>query len=44
MFDFYRIMHNLGYLDKNDVHEAAQWGVISAGDYLIITGEEFVTG
>lgn len=44
MLDFYRTMYSLGYLDKNDVHEAAQWGVISASDYKIITGEEFVTG
>jgi hypothetical protein len=43
MFDFYKTMYQLGYLDKNYVHEAASWGVISLTEYQEITGEEFVS-
>lgn len=42
MFDFYKTMYGMGHLDKNDVHEAAQWGVITLSEYQAITGEEFV--
>lgn len=43
MFDFYRTMYKLGYLNKADVYEAAEWGVISAEEYKLITGEDFVS-
>jgi uncharacterized XkdX family phage protein len=42
MFDFYRVMYQLGYLSKEDVHEAATWGVITTEEYKQITGEDYV--
>lgn len=41
-FDFYNTFYKFGYLSKEIVHEAAQWGVITLGEYKEITGEEFV--
>jgi hypothetical protein len=43
MFDFYRIFYQMGYLEKQDVHDAAQWGVITLQDYKTITNEEYAT-
>jgi hypothetical protein len=31
----------MGYLTKDIVHEAAEWGVITLEEYQEITGEEF---
>ncbi|GGJ68266.1 putative XkdX family phage protein [Anoxybacillus voinovskiensis] len=42
MFDFYKIFYQMGYLTKDDVHEAASWGVITLEEYKLITGEDFV--
>ena len=44
MFDFYSVFYKMGYLTKDNVHEAASWGVISLADYKTIIGEEFVAG
>ncbi|EMI10354.1 XkdX family protein [Anoxybacillus gonensis] len=41
MFDFYKIFYQMGYLTKQDVHDAAEWGVITLEEYQEITGEEF---
>lgn len=41
MFDFYRIMYGMGYLSKQDVGEAAHWGVISLEEYERIVGEPY---
>lgn len=40
-FDFYNTFYKMGYLTKDIVHEAAQWGVITLAEYKEITGEEF---
>lgn len=42
LFDFYNTFYKMGYLTKDIVHEAAQWGVITLAEYKEITGEEFV--
>lgn len=42
MFDFYRVFYQMGYLTKQDVYDAATWGVISLGEYKAITGEEYI--
>lgn len=41
MFDFYNTFYKLGYLQKTDVHEAAEWGVISLEEYKTITNENY---
>lgn len=41
-FDFYKTFYQMGYLTKDTVHEAAEWGVISLDDYKEITGEDYV--
>ena len=41
MFDFYRIFYSMGYLSKEDVYEAATWGVISLQEYEQIVGEPY---
>lgn len=40
-FDFYNTFFKMGYLTKDIVHEAAEWGVITLEEYQKITGEEF---
>ena len=40
-FDFYNTFYKIGYLTKDIVREAAEWGVISLEEYQEITGEEF---
>jgi hypothetical protein len=42
MIDFYSIMYKMGYLSKQDIHEAANWGVINLTDYKTITGTDYV--
>lgn len=41
MFYFYKTFYELGYLKKEDIHEAAKWGVISREEYKTIVGEEY---
>jgi hypothetical protein len=41
VFDFYRIFYSMGYLSKEDVYEAATWGVISLQEYEQIVGEPY---
>ena len=38
-FDFYKLFYEFGYLKKEDVYEAAKWGVITKEDYKEIIGE-----
>ncbi|MFU0784574.1 XkdX family protein [Clostridium sp.] len=42
MFDFYSIFYKMGYLTKQDVYDAAKWGVITLENYKTITGEDYV--
>ena len=42
MFDFYNTMYEMAYLTKQDIHDAAYWGVITLIDYKTITGVEYV--
>lgn len=44
MFEFYNTFYRFGLLPKDEVHEAASWGVISLYDYERITGEEYLPG
>jgi len=41
MFEFYSLFYKMGYLKKQDIYEAAYWGVITKEEYKIITGEEY---
>jgi hypothetical protein len=41
-FDFYSTFYKFGYLSKEIVHEAAEWGVISLEEYKTITGEDYI--
>ena len=36
MFDFYNLFYSMGYLTKEDVYEAAYWGVITKEEYKLI--------
>ncbi len=40
-FDFYKLFYGFGHLTKEDVYEAAKWGVITKKDYKTIVGEEW---
>ena len=41
-FDFYNLFYKMGYLTKDIVHEAAEWGVITLEEYKEITGEDYM--
>lgn len=40
-FNFYNTFYKMGYLTKDIVHEAAEWGVITLEEYKTITGEDY---
>lgn len=41
MFEFYNIFFKMGYLTKDDVREATEWGVITIEEYERIVGEAY---
>lgn len=41
MFDFYNIMYDMGYLQKQDIKDATDWKVITSEQYKLITGEDY---
>ena len=40
LFNFYNTFYKMGYLTKDIVHEAAEWGVITLEEYKEITGQQ----
>lgn len=41
MFDFFNVFYKMGYLTKEIVREAAEWGVITLSEYELIVGEPY---
>lgn len=41
MFDFYKVMYEMGYLEKQDIKDATDWKIITSDQYTSITGEKY---